>query len=120
MLPIAGNPLQAQAQACELACHRLLVPQPVPADCDCPVGPRANCMQAFAGRNDYARCLDTCPGARAVDGSSCPDPPLPGLVCEETSRANAGGIIGGTVAVGAIVLLLVVVVAIASVPVVIL
>src|SRR4051794_20907225 len=120
MLPVAGNPLQAQAQACELACHRLLVPPPKPADCERSAGLRTNCIQAYPDRSGYARCLDTCPGARAIDGSSCPDPPLPGVACEETHRANAGGIIGGAVGVGAITLLLVVVVAIASLPVIIL
>ncbi len=116
MLPLAGNPLRAQAEACELACHKLLVPPPKPVACGSEMAPRTSCLEPSPDRSGYARCLDGCPGARALDGSSCPDPPLPGLVCEETSRANAGGIIGGTIAVGAIVLLVGVVVAIASLP----
>jgi hypothetical protein len=116
MLPLAGNPQRAQAEACELACHKLLAPPTEQVACGSEMVPRPGCLESSPDRSDYARCLDGCPGARAVDGSSCPDPPLPGLVCEETSRANTGAIIGGTIVVGAILLLVGVVVAIASLP----
>ena len=116
MLPLAGNPQRAQAEACELACHKLLVPPLGPVACGSEMVPRAGCLEPSSDRSGYARCLDGCPGARAVDGSSCPEPPLPGLVCEETSRANADRIIGGVIVVGALLLLVGAVVAIASLP----
>jgi hypothetical protein len=121
MLPVAGTPLRAEAEACELACHKLLEPPPTAVMCGSVVEPGTGCtLQASPDRSGYARCLDGCPGARSLDGSSCPDPPLPGLVCEETHKANVGAIIGGTIAVGVIVLALGVVVALASVPVIVL
>jgi hypothetical protein len=49
--------------------------------------------------DDYARCLDTCPGSRSKDDASCPDPPIPGVICAETSHASRGGIAGTVVAV---------------------
>jgi hypothetical protein len=49
--------------------------------------------------SEYARCLDGCPGATAIDGASCPDPPEEGEVCVKTYKANVGGIAGGTAAV---------------------
>jgi hypothetical protein len=104
MLPVAGNPLRAQAEACELACHQKLGP---PTSTACVGAMRASddCSQTSQDRDSYARCLDSCPGARAIDGNSCPDPPLPGGICEMTSRANVGGMIGGTVAVVAVLAL---------------
>jgi hypothetical protein len=103
-LQLAGNPLAAQAESCELACRARLPPAPAnpcrkfvgePEDCRTPV---------VVDRTEYARCLDGCPGATAIDGASCPDKPQPGVVCAETSKANAGGIAGGVVATVAIVL----------------
>jgi len=115
MLPVAGNPLRAEAEACERACHKLLEPPPKQIMCGSVVEPGTGCtLQPSADRSGYARCLDGCPGARVLDGSSCPDPPLPGVACEETHKANAGGIIGGTVAVGALVLVVTVIVAFAG------
>jgi hypothetical protein len=115
MLPVAGNSLPQQAEACELACHSLLVPPPASPNCGSMVAPGTSCEPPPPDRSAYARCLDGCPGARAVDGSSCPDPPRTGLVCAETHRRNTVGIIGGAVALGAAVLL-VVLVSILSMP----
>lgn len=100
MLPIAGNPLREEAAACEVSCRRLIRPATAAAD-----------------DSDYARCLDRCPGATAIDGESCPDPPLPGVICEKTYKPNAGGIVGGTVAVASGVTAALLIAAIASLPV---
>ena len=75
-LVLIDNPLRQQAVACEAKCR----------------------ADSAAGSDPYAACLDNCPGARAVDGAACPQPD-PGAVCVETTKANAGGIVGGTVAV---------------------
>jgi hypothetical protein len=115
MLPVAGNPLRAQAEACELKCHELLGP-PTRTTCPDALGATVHCAPPAEDRDRYAHCIDSCPGARAVDGDSCPEPPLAGVICENTYRANVGGIIGGTVAVVAIVLLVGVIAVIASSP----
>jgi hypothetical protein len=97
-LPLAGNPLGDQARACESACRRLIRPVSAPTTC-------GNVFSCDEGRplappddGDYGRCLDSCPGATAVDGASCPDPPEEGVVCVKTYRANAAGIAAGSVA----------------------
>jgi len=74
---------------------------------------RASEFDSSVDNGDYAECLDNCPGARATDGMSCPHPD-PGAVCVETTKANAGGIVGGVLAGAAIVLLLVVLATVAS------
>ena len=79
-LVLTDNPLRDQAVACE-----------------------AKCRGSFVDSDRYAACLDDCPGARATDGASCPHPD-PGAFCVETTKANAGGIVGGVVAVVAIAL----------------
>jgi hypothetical protein len=94
-LRLDGNPLRQQAEACEARCGRLAEPD----------------------GDGYARCLDSCPGATAVDGASCPDPPVPDEVCVTSSKANPGGIAGGTVAVASGVTVVLVVVGLASLPV---
>jgi hypothetical protein len=101
-LPIVNNPLRAEAEDCEARCHALL--RPVSAcgpgtDLEAPCDPAAR----YVDRDPYAKCLDSCPGATAIDGASCSDHPSPDDVCEQTHKANAGGIAGGVVAVAAIV-----------------
>jgi hypothetical protein len=66
---------------------------------------------------DYAECLDRCPGASAIDGASCPDPPVPDEVCVKTYKANPGGIAGGTVAVASGVTVVLLIAALGSLPV---
>ncbi len=108
MLPVAGNPLRAQAEACELTCQKLLGPTPKSTLCQQQrMGGETSCAPTPPDRDSYASCLDSCPGARSIDAASCPDPPLPGVICEKTYRANLGGIIGGTVAVAAVAVLVV-------------
>ena len=96
MVVLTDNPLREQAIACEQKCRGLRGPEhpaceqtPGHQGCTVPVGNEA----------DYARCLDTCPGSRSKDDASCPDPPIAGVICAETSHANAGGITGTVVAV---------------------
>jgi hypothetical protein len=97
-LPLAENPLREHAVACEAACHHLLPPAPPPLapchdifTCDEDRGPRVDARA-------YARCIDACPGVRVIDDDACPDPPIDGLVCVSTEKANLGGIAGGVVA----------------------
>jgi hypothetical protein len=71
-------------------------PEPEAASCDP--------SQTSIDRAPYAACLDSCPGATAIDGASCPEPSTPGVVCEETHKPNAGGIAGGALAVAALIL----------------
>jgi hypothetical protein len=73
---LTGNPLREQAIACE-----------------------ATCRTRQPDQGDYARCLDTCPGASAIDDASCPQPPTPDVICVKTYKPNPGGIAGGTIAV---------------------
>ena len=105
-LLLTGNPLRDQAIACEQSCQKLRAP--VQAPCDQMTG-HVGCTVPRAGsEQDYASCLDNCPGARATDGSSCPDPPESGVICVETSRANAGAIAGGVGATAGLVLIIVI------------
>jgi len=96
-LPIASNPLRGEASHCEVACRSLIRPAR-PVACS----ESFSCNEARApgppDDSDYARCLDGCPGATAIDGASCPDPPEEGVVCVKTYKANVGGIVGGTAA----------------------
>jgi hypothetical protein len=97
-LPLAGNPLRDYAVACEAACHHLLPPAPPPAPCHDNVftcDDRGRRVDARA----YAQCIDACPGVRVLDDDACPNPPIDGLVCVSTDKANVGGIAGGVVAV---------------------
>jgi hypothetical protein len=113
-LPIASNPLRAEAETCERRCRSLLVPARVCGpgmDLETPCDPSAR----YVDRAPYAACLDACPGATAIDGQSCPEAPAPGVVCEETRKANAGGIAGGAIAAVTIVLSIVVISALSSV-----
>ena len=97
-LPIASNPLRREASHCEVACRSLIRPATSVA-----------CSESFScnearppappDESEYARCLDGCPGATAIDGASCPDPAEEGVVCVKTYKANVGGIVGGTAAV---------------------
>jgi hypothetical protein len=73
-LPVTSNPLRAEAETCERHCRSLAPP---------------------ADRASYAACLDSCPGATADDGQSCPLPPSPGVVCAETHKASKGGFAAG-------------------------
>jgi hypothetical protein len=113
-LPLASNPLRDEAETCERHCRSLLVPVSV---CGPGEAVETPCDSAarYVDRDRYAACLDSCPGATAVDGASCPAPPAPGAVCEETRKANAGGIAGGVIAAAAIVISIVLVSAISSV-----
>jgi hypothetical protein len=95
-LVLTDNPLREQAIACEQLCRGLRAP----AHNVCERTPgQEGCTVPVGSQDDYASCLDTCPGSRSKDGASCPDPPVPGLICVETSHANAGGIAGTVVAV---------------------
>jgi hypothetical protein len=97
-LVVLDNPLREQAIACEAKCRAAAG---LAAKADCPPfgGDRCNDGPGSVADPDrYAACLDACPGTTAVDGASCPHPD-PGAFCVETTKANAGGIIGGTFAV---------------------
>src|SRR6185369_15626715 len=79
-LSLDGNPLRAKAEMFEADCHAELDRWP-------------------PNRLAYARCLDSCPGATAIDGGSCANQPATSdAFCEETTRPNPSGIAGGTVA----------------------
>jgi hypothetical protein len=97
-----GNPLRAEAEACERRCAGLLVP--VRASCDPSPDDLGRACQPYdiVDRAPYATCLDSCPGATAIDGASCPDPAADGF-CAETRKANPGAIVGGTVAAATVV-----------------
>jgi hypothetical protein len=102
-LPLSGNPLRAEAEACERRCRSLLVET---SACGPGTTLETSCdaTARYVDREPYAVCLDSCPGASAVDGTSCPASAGPGVLCEETSKANSGGIAGGVVATIGIVL----------------
>ena len=102
-LVLIDNPLRDQAIACEASCRQRAT---VKSDCT-PFGGEPCSGKVDPGK--YGDCLDTCPGTRATDGTSCPTPD-PGAVCVETSKANAGGIIGGVIAGVAVTLLVAVIV----------
>ena len=117
-LPLAGNPLAQQAASCEATCRLKLEPVSTqkclsysgsynPADDNCSFHPEPD-------RSAYAACLDNCPGAMVTDGASCPDPPIPGMICEKTYKANPGGIAGGVAATAGIGLTIVVVASVAA------
>lgn len=118
-LTLAGNPLREQASACEVACRRQLRPaspaSPLPCQDAFTCGEARPSVPPDDG--DYARCLDSCPGATVIDGASCPDPPREGVICVKTNKANPGAIAGGTVAVASGVAAVTVIVAVASLPV---
>ena len=97
-LVVLDNPLREQAIACEAKCRAAAGSA---AKAECPPFGGGRCDDSPGGVADpdrYAACLDACPGTTAVDGASCPHPD-PGAFCVETTKANAGGIIGGTFAV---------------------
>jgi len=98
-LVLTDNPLRDQAIACEKKCQALRAP--VKSTCQEESG-HTGCTVPGGSDEDYADCLDTCPGSRAKDGASCPDPEVPGVICIETSRANKGAIVGGVGAGAAI------------------
>jgi hypothetical protein len=91
-LVLTDNPLRDQAIACEKKCQALRAP--AHPTCQEELG-HTGCTVPGGSEEDYANCLDTCPGSRAKDGASCADPPLPGVICAETTRANKGAIAGG-------------------------
>lgn len=105
-LVLIDNPLRDQAIACEQQCAKLRAPAQQP--CEQIMGHEGCTVPRGGSEADYAECLDNCPGARAKDGASCPDPPVPGVICVETNRANKGAIAGGVGASAALVLLIVV------------
>lgn len=116
-LVVIDNPLRDQALACEASCR-----QAATWSSDCSRSGGRPCQGTGVDPGKYATCLDGCPGARATDGGSCPTPD-PGAFCVETSKANAGGIIGGVLAGVAVTLLVLVVIVlgeIASAPILIL
>jgi hypothetical protein len=101
-LPIASNPLREEASRCEVSCRRFIRPGSAPLSCADSYG----CNQARPARPDqseYGRCLDSCPGATAIDGDSCPDVPEEGVVCVKTSKPSVGTIVGVSVAIGYVV-----------------
>lgn len=111
-LVLTDNPLRDQAIACERQCQPLRVPAQ-----GCVQTPgHEGCTVPIRGDDVYAACLDKCPGSRAKDGASCDVPPIPGVICVETTRANAGGIAGGVAGGTALVTVIVVAVAVASSP----
>ena len=76
-LALVDNPMRDQAIACAAKCRLLGAPsRPESAD-------------------QYAACLDNCPGARAKDGATCVEPG-PDVICVETTKADTGGI-GGAI-----------------------
>ena len=112
-LVLTDNPLREQAIACEQRCRGLRAP----AHNTCEQTPgHEGCTVPVGSEDDYAACLDNCPGSRVKDGDSCPDSPSADVICVETSRANKGAIAGGVGATAT----LVVVIAILSSPVVLL
>lgn len=68
-LPFADNPLREQALACEAKCRPLATP-------------------SSSGRDQYAACIDGCPGAVVTNATICPAPPVPGVICVETQRSR--------------------------------
>jgi hypothetical protein len=92
-LVLTDNPLREQAIACEKKCQALRAPDR--STCQDEPDHHTGCTVPRGSDDDYAECLDTCPGSRAKDGASCPDPPVPGVICIETTRANKGAIAGG-------------------------
>jgi len=71
-LPFADNPLREQALACEAGCRPLATPN-------------------SSNWEQYAACIDGCPGAVVTNATTCPVPPVPGVTCFETHRSRGGG-----------------------------
>src|SRR5579862_962012 len=106
-LPLVNNPARAEALACEARCRALLVAPPMACTRE-DTELEGRCVKdESVDRDPYAKCLDGCPGATAIDGDRCPEPPQPGVVCEGTVKANPGGIVGGAVGVVAVVAVMV-------------
>ena len=84
-LPFADNPLREQALACEAKCRPLATP-------------------SSSGRDQYAGCIDGCPGAVVTNATICPAP-VPGVICVETQRSRSGW--GVVLVIGSILLTLV-------------
>src|ERR1044071_2148311 len=61
-LQLKGHPMAEDAAACNARCRESAEP--------------------------FAPCLDRCPGAVAIDDTSCPAPPSPALACTNTYRPN--------------------------------
>ena len=112
-LVLTGNPLRDQAIACEKECRWFRMP--AARRCEQQTFGSESCTQ-FQSEDEYAQCLDTCPGALAIDGGSCPSPAQSGVICVETARANRAAIGGGVFGVGGTVAGVVIVSAIASCP----
>ena len=70
-LPFADNPLREQALACEAKCRSLATP-------------------SSSGRDQYAACIDGCPGAVVTNATICPVPPVPDVICVVTQRSRGG------------------------------
>lgn len=116
-LVVIDNPLRDQALACEASCRQAATWSSV-----CPPSGGHPCHATGVDPHKYATCIDGCPGARATDGASCPTPD-PGAFCVETTKANAGGIIGGVLAgaaLGLVILVVIVLGELASAPILIL
>lgn len=101
-LPIASNPLRKEASRCEVSCRRFIHPGPAPLSCADSYGCNES-RSAPPDKSEYGRCLNSCPGATAIDGGSCPEVPEEGVVCVKTSRPNVGTIVGVSVAIGYVV-----------------
>jgi hypothetical protein len=110
-LVLTDNPLRDQAIACEKECRWFGRPahgcEQTPGHEGCTVG---------RGESEYAACLDTCPGAVAVDDGACPAPAARDVICVETARANRAAIGGGALGVGGIAGTVLIVSAIATTP----
>jgi hypothetical protein len=104
-LPIASNPLRPEAETCEQSCRSLLVV--TARACGTGMDPKRWCDPSvpYVDRDPYAACLDTCPGATADEGQSCPQPPAPGVVCAETHKASRGALAAGVLAAITMVIL---------------
>jgi hypothetical protein len=111
-LVLTDNPLRDQAIACEMECRWFRLPAARP--CEQTFGGES-CTQ-FRSEDEYAQCLDTCPGAAFRDGGSCPRPAVPDVICVETTQANRAGIGAGLFGVGGTVAGVVIVSAIATTP----
>src|SRR5262245_20725621 len=96
-LVLNDNPLREQAITCERECRWF-----GGHGHGCEQTPGHEGCTVDRGESQYAACLDTCPGAAAIDDGACPSPAEPGIICVETARANKGAIAGGALGVGGI------------------
>lgn len=99
-LVLADNPHRAEAIACEKECRWFRAPDRGPCEI---TFASETCGHPGGSEDQYAACLDTCPGAATRESASCPDQPTPDDICLETSGVNAAALAGGGVAAGIVV-----------------